>query len=210
MPEIELTRRRVLGGLITVGAASAAAGAGTFALFSDTETSSGNEVTAGTLDLQIDPDDSATTSLSVGDVKPTDGGAIVLELTNAGSIDANVAGVTVESITESDGTADEFTDTDTSGDLADNLEIEAFVLNSEPSEGEGISDSEINSGGTTVISDGTTLSSAGGTSNSPSSPVSLNPSETKYLVVNYHVPDVGNVIQGDTVTFDLTAEIEQS
>ncbi|MFB6074702.1 MAG: TasA family protein [Haloarculaceae archaeon] len=48
---IKLTRRRVLGGLVTVGAASAAAGAGTMAYFSDTESSSGNTITAGTLDL---------------------------------------------------------------------------------------------------------------------------------------------------------------
>lgn len=49
---IELTRRRVLGGIATVGAASAAVGAGTFAAFSDTETSSGNTISAGTLDLE--------------------------------------------------------------------------------------------------------------------------------------------------------------
>lgn len=47
----KFTRRRVLGGLITVGAASAAAGAGTFALFSDSETSDGNTVQAGTIEL---------------------------------------------------------------------------------------------------------------------------------------------------------------
>lgn len=50
--KIELTRRRVLGSVATIGAASAAAGAGTFALFSDEETSDGNTITAGTLDLQ--------------------------------------------------------------------------------------------------------------------------------------------------------------
>jgi len=49
----EITRRRVLGGLLTVGAASSAAGAGTMALFSDTESSTGNSVQAGTLDLQV-------------------------------------------------------------------------------------------------------------------------------------------------------------
>lgn len=49
---IELTRRRILGGIVTIGAGSAAVGAGTFAFFSDTEESTGNEVTAGTLDLE--------------------------------------------------------------------------------------------------------------------------------------------------------------
>lgn len=49
--KIELNRRRVLGGIVTVGAAAAAAGAGTFAYFNDTESSNNNEITAGTLNL---------------------------------------------------------------------------------------------------------------------------------------------------------------
>lgn len=48
---IELNRRRVLAGLGTIGVASAGAGAGTMALFSDEETNSGNTIQAGTLDL---------------------------------------------------------------------------------------------------------------------------------------------------------------
>jgi len=63
---IELTRRRVLGGIATVGAASAAVGAGTFAAFSDTQESTGNTISAGTLDLESD----ITTSLSLTDLKP--------------------------------------------------------------------------------------------------------------------------------------------
>jgi len=48
---IELNRRRVLGGVVTIGAAAAAAGAGTFAFFNDSESSNNNTITAGTLDL---------------------------------------------------------------------------------------------------------------------------------------------------------------
>lgn len=49
----ELTRRRLLGSVAVTGAATAGAGAGTWAYFTDSETSSGNEVSAGTLDLGI-------------------------------------------------------------------------------------------------------------------------------------------------------------
>lgn len=49
--KIELNRRRVLGGIVAVGGAAAAAGAGTFAFFSDTESSSDNTISAGTLNL---------------------------------------------------------------------------------------------------------------------------------------------------------------
>lgn len=47
----ELTRRRVLGSVVATGAAAAGVGAGTWAAFSDTESSTGNSVKAGTLDL---------------------------------------------------------------------------------------------------------------------------------------------------------------
>ncbi|MFB6104423.1 MAG: VWA domain-containing protein [Halobacteriaceae archaeon] len=49
-----LSRRRVLGGLGAVGLASAGAGLGTTALFSDTESFDGNVLAAGALDLVVD------------------------------------------------------------------------------------------------------------------------------------------------------------
>jgi predicted ribosomally synthesized peptide with SipW-like signal peptide len=52
--KLELTRRRVLGGLGTIGVASAAAGLGTSAYLNDTESFEDNMMTAGTLDLAVD------------------------------------------------------------------------------------------------------------------------------------------------------------
>lgn len=52
--DIEISRRKLLGGLGAVGLASAGAGMGTAALFSDGESFEGNTLTAGTLDLQVD------------------------------------------------------------------------------------------------------------------------------------------------------------
>jgi len=49
-----LSRRRVLGGIGAVGLASAGAGLGTTALFSDTEQFEGNVLAAGSLDLVVD------------------------------------------------------------------------------------------------------------------------------------------------------------
>ncbi|GAB7093606.1 hypothetical protein JCM30237_07580 [Halolamina litorea] len=92
---IELNRRRVLAGLGTIGVASAGAGAGTMALFSDTESSSGNTVQAGTLDLTLGNGGSAP--LSASNVAPGDSGTSVLQVNNEGSIngslDVNVANV---------------------------------------------------------------------------------------------------------------------
>ncbi|MFB6163936.1 MAG: VWA domain-containing protein [Haloarculaceae archaeon] len=49
-----LSRRKVLGGLGAIGLASAGAGLGTSAYFTDTELFTDNAITAGTLDLKLD------------------------------------------------------------------------------------------------------------------------------------------------------------
>ena len=48
-----LSRRKALLGLGTIGAAGAGAGFGTSALFSDTESFTNNQITAGTLDMEV-------------------------------------------------------------------------------------------------------------------------------------------------------------
>ena len=50
----EISRRKTLAALGTIGAASAGAGLGTTAWFSDRETFDGNTITAGSLDLKVD------------------------------------------------------------------------------------------------------------------------------------------------------------
>jgi len=52
--KIELSRRKVLAGLGTIGVASAGAGLGTSAYFSDVETFTNNRLVAGSLDLKVD------------------------------------------------------------------------------------------------------------------------------------------------------------
>ena len=87
---IELNRRRVLAGLGTIGLASAGAGAGTMALFSDTETSSGNAVQAGTLDLS---EGVTSESFSVGrggSKEPGSQGTAYFALENAGTLDGSL------------------------------------------------------------------------------------------------------------------------
>lgn len=82
--KIRLTRRRALGGLAAAGAASAAAGAGTMALFSDTETSSGNTVQAGTLDLEVG--NSSSLNIDVSGKKPGWNGTYSADIDNTGNV----------------------------------------------------------------------------------------------------------------------------
>lgn len=117
---IELTRRRLLGGLVTVGAAGAGAGAGTMALFSDEETSTGNTIQAGTLTLDFAS--SGTFSFSTS-LAPTETTGDSLTLVNGGSLGGSLD-VDV-SYTESDGSPN---DTDMSGDaVAQNLKVETLT-----------------------------------------------------------------------------------
>lgn len=84
--KLQLTRRRVLGGSIVLGLTAAGAGAGTFALFSDTETSSGNTIQAGTLDLGLGV---TSGSFTAGNLKPTESISGSFDLTESGTITGN-------------------------------------------------------------------------------------------------------------------------
>jgi len=87
---LQLTRRRALGALVTIGVGGAAAGAGTLAAFSDTESSSGNTVQAGTLDLTID--NPGSFSFEAKDLAPGDPvGTATATLTNAGNVDGDLS-----------------------------------------------------------------------------------------------------------------------
>lgn len=104
---VSVTRRRVVGSLVTVGVASTAAGAGTMAWFQDTESSTGNTVQAGTLDLQLGDDDEGigsspsgvTGTFSVSNIKPTERTSGMIQAQNGGSI----AGDHLEIQIEADG-----------------------------------------------------------------------------------------------------------
>lgn len=84
---IRLSRRRALGGLAVIAGASAAAGAGTMAAFSDSESSSSNTVQAGTLELSLDSGGSFDFSTSLAPTQSTQDSVTLL---NAGSISGSL------------------------------------------------------------------------------------------------------------------------
>jgi predicted ribosomally synthesized peptide with SipW-like signal peptide len=114
--EIELTRRKVLGSAAVVGVASAGAGAGTFAYFSDTESTEDNTVSAGTLDLTLNSGNGFNYSFT--NIAPGQSTTVSVELNNAGNV--NASNVVVE------------TSVDTGGDsanLANELQIDSLTWN---------------------------------------------------------------------------------
>ena len=75
---VELTRRKILGSVGTVGAAGAAAGLGTSALFSDQESFTNNSITAGTLDMAVTGEIVAANQDYIDDVTDITGNPITV------------------------------------------------------------------------------------------------------------------------------------
>jgi spore coat-associated protein N len=185
-------------------------GAGTYAYFSDTESSTNNSLTAGTLDLNIDGDDVAVTTFTASDVAPGESGTGNSTLDNVGSIsgELDIATSAVANSAGSGGTEYE----GGSGELGANAQI-AVYLDVDQS-------GTWNAGDIGLLSDGTTYSF----------PTVLNYDEideyasedwdavetmaataSDDIVVNWQVPTgAGNDIQGDTVSFDITFTLEQA
>jgi spore coat-associated protein N len=199
---LELTRRRILGGIGTIGAASAAAGAGTFAYFSDTESSTGNTVTAGTLDLT--PNGSSVETFSLADVKPSDSGTETIGLTNAGSLPGYL-NVSVDVTADSENSLEEPEPSDddtTSGELAEALDVEIGLDGDE----NGSIDTSL------ATADLIGVSGLTGVTYNPNH--QLDPSDGSDndvdFVFDWNVPaSVGNEIQGDSFTVDFTFELSQ-
>lgn len=94
----KLTRRKALLGIGGIGVGGALGGAGTMAYFSDEESSSGNTITAGELDLELDWEmtyngadvvedtqeltDNPGPIFELGDVKPGDSGEATISIHN--------------------------------------------------------------------------------------------------------------------------------
>ncbi|GAB7094961.1 TasA family protein [Halolamina litorea] len=145
--KLDLTRRKVLGGLGGIGAGAALGGTGTMAFLNDAETTSAG-VTAGELDIQLDwrtmhngeelshqesPVDTNSQNqpiLTLDDVKPGDDGCIVISIHN----DTNPAWIWHQmrlSDRDDHGLTDPEASTDSTGgegegELQDHLEVRAF------------------------------------------------------------------------------------
>jgi len=79
-------KRKVLLSIVIIGVVGALVGSGVFAYFSDTETSTGNTFTAGTLNLKVGSVDPCTETITVSDTYGGDSGSYDWLLKNDGSI----------------------------------------------------------------------------------------------------------------------------
>ena len=185
---IELSRRRILAGLGTIGIASAATGAGTMALLSDEETSSGNVVQAGTLDLVVGGQNPVSASFNIDGVAPGDSGEHTIPLTNDGNVDGYLNFALIGWNKEGDNPESE-TDTEGKGDLGDVLQI-TFQIEGVNGQLEGTFNEVFNK-----VYD---------------MDIPLPESTTKEATVSWSLPSsAGNEIQGDKVVADVVAFLNQ-
>ena len=190
---IQMSRRRLLASVATVGGASAAAGVGTFASFTDSEASGVNAVEAGTLDLKLDDDDVTVRFLEATDIVPGQNDTGTVGLGNSGSIDGTIEiEVTTLQSAENgyDGDENDGQNPGPGGELEDYLRIEWFI-GSQPVLSEQLLSN---------VSEGQKIQTS----------VTIPAGESKQFAFDWMLKEGAEQIQGDSVDIDLTFRLVQS
>lgn len=186
---IELTRRRIMGGIGVLGLGAAAGAGGTYALFSDTATSQNNTITAGELELSINSSPT-TTTVDVSGLAPGDIGTEVLEISNTG----NIAGDLSATVRNPGG----------NGSLLDELQLKVGFDRDGDLSTTGDSRTAVQKDYIQNVAGNT-----GSTSQWLSGQGSAN--DTAYMFVVYQIDaDAGNQVENATATFDVEMTLTQS
>jgi predicted ribosomally synthesized peptide with SipW-like signal peptide len=197
---------KVLLSLMMIVLVCALIGGGIYAYFSDTETSTGNTFTAGTLDLNLDGGNTNVVKFTVGSVVPGDSGNGTWTVSNVGSIDGYLDLESV-GITEGVGTStdpelvDETTHADTA-QLGNYLLGHLFIDTN--------NDGNWDSGETDIFGTNASPAAIKTIAGSYALNLSLTHGSTNYIALAWSVPGAAdNRIQGDNVTLSMTYELQQ-
>jgi spore coat-associated protein N len=192
--------------LVIIGLVSA----GTYAYFSDTESSTNNVLTAGTLDLNIDGGNVAVTTFTASAVAPGDSGSGSSTLANVGTM-AGELDITTSAVTNTTGAGGTEYEGG-SGELGANAQI-AMYIDVDQSGTWNAGDIGLQSNGAmysfpTALNYDAINNYASETWNAVET---MGISASDNIVVNWQVPaGAGNDIQGDSVRFDITFILEQA
>lgn len=195
-----LTRRRVLGGMATIGAAGAV-GAGTWAQMQDTE-SFGNTVEAGVLDLKVDGDGNSFPLLygPVQNGEPNQRYGKNILIQNTGNIEGRYLGVKITNVQNNENGVEEperdLGDDNSSGELLDYVEVVSSLRNPDSN----------NEGGDPDVLDRGPVTEGREQINDLFDPeyLSMNPDDQGALSVEIITPDENmSDAMSDVVKFDL-------
>jgi len=200
--------KKILVSFMTIALVSALIGGGIYAYFSDVETSTGNTFTAGTLDLNLDGGNTNVVKFTVDDVKPGASGGGTWTVANVGNMDGYLD---LESIGVSEGIgtttdpelADEVPPGTDTAQLGNYLMVHMFIdANNNGSWDSGETDIFGTNASPVAIN---TIASSYGLDLSL-----LANGGTNYITLLWSVgTTVDNRIQGDSVTLDITFELQQ-
>jgi spore coat-associated protein N len=200
--------KKILVSFMTIALVSALIGGGIYAYFSDIETSTGNVFTAGTLDLNLDDDNINVVKFTVDDVTPGDSSGGTWKVSNVGNMDGYLD---LESIgvSEAIGTttdpelADEVPPGTDTAQLGNYLMVHMFI--------DANNNGSWDSGETDIF--GTNASPAAINTIAGNYGLDLSllaNGGTNYITLLWSVgTTVDNRIQGDSVTLDITFELQQ-
>lgn len=201
--------KKILGLSIAIILLVLTLGGGTWAYFVDNETSTGNALDSGTLDLKIDGGDAAVNTFSAHDVLPGDTGGGSVTLANAGSLPGELD-ITVSTVSNSGGVgAGEFEDG--VGHLGGKAKM-AVYLDIDASGSWNAGDIGLKHDGTTYAYPSklkyAAINKYSGTHWDAAA--SMAPAAKFDLLVEWKVPgETGNEIQGDAVSFGIMFTLEQ-
>ncbi len=204
--------KKILGLAIVALLVMAMIGGGTWAYFSDLETSTGNTLTAGTLNLQVGAADPLTATITVTDAKPGDNTTGVdwllkntgnlpgyLDITFSNIVDADNTVIEPEvGSTGEDGTED--------GELAERLTLLSYIDeddNNTFSVGDVQIFNDFVKGGATAL--------LGQQTNNYAMAANYGSGNNKAVRIEWSVnSSVGNCIMGDSTGFDVEFSLEQT
>jgi spore coat-associated protein N len=206
-------KRKILLSIIIIGVVGALIGAGVFAYFSDTESSTGNTFTAGTLNLQVGSADPATETITVSDTYGGDSGSYDWLLKNDGSI-AGSLDVTFSAIVDAENGVNEPEEADpgedgtvavpgTDGELAEVLSLIIYIDENNDDAYVALDDTLIYSGFVKPGLAGEQLSNYAMAANYGSG-------NDKAVRIEWSIDSgVDNEIQSDSAGFDIEFELLQ-
>jgi len=201
--------KKILMSLFTIAIVGALIGGGVMALFSDTETSTGNTFTAGTLDLQFDNDPSGDVdnwmdsvpnyallySEEINNMKPGDWEFDILGIKNAGTVDG-IASIEFTNVVNLPGTTPEpeVIFNPDNGELGANV-LFTIIYSADPNGPklvDKISLDALDTQGKITLG-------------------ALNAGQWANIWISFEILDsVGNVIMDDNVTFDVVFGLDQA
>lgn len=224
------TFRRLLGLTIATMLVLGMVATGAWAYFSDTQVSSGNTLSAGTLGLKVGATDPMTGNFTLSNIKPGDTGTAVVWLTtNTGSLPGNLT-ISLGAITNNENGRSEVEiaagdTTDNIGELGNFTKV-AFWMDVNKNGTWSSPDYYLSSDGTVVAYAGGSMPSAASdylnNYNSGSNPKSWpkqavsgnagNALDIGDFRVVYNMPDVEPSVkqaEGDSAVFNITFSIDQ-